>query len=395
MKSLSEIKKQSLSDVLAGIKDASNQVSRDAGMRLSRTAAEYGLNTRDYLNLAIEFDAEPKTKELASKGLSGYEMAKVALNLPTRNDFANQITLAQASDTFAMYPGARNMFRYVVDDMLRWATRQDNVQKIDGMIAGSRTIQGVELVRKIIELNGADAAKSFNISELGEIPFRDVKTADTSVKFGKVGSGIRISYEFARNASLDVLTPFAARIAREKELMKIEMCTNIMIAGDGTSYHPAATVYKQVAYDSSMNDGKLHFDGLIKHIIAMNKLGVSIDTVAGNWDAYEQWIEMFKPTANVTTDAATRANNGTAPKFGQWNPFGAINFVLNQSVPAGKLLCFSRPDTIEELVQAGSQLSEEDRNILNQSILYTNTENVGYSLIFGDTRSIYDYASKS
>ena len=394
MKSLSEIKKQSLSDLLHGVMDPVQQTSRDAGQRLTRQAAEFGLNARDYLTLAVEADAEPKTKELASRGFSGYEMAKVALNLPTRNDFANQITLAQASDTFAMYPGSRNLFRYFVDDMLRWATRQDNVQKIDNMIAGSRTIQGVELVRQIIDYNGADAAKTFDISELGEIPFRDVKTGEVSVKFGKVGSGIRISYEFDRNARLDVLTPFAARIAREKELMKIERCTNIMIAGDGTSYHPAATVYKQVAYDSSMNDGKLHFDGLIKHLIAMYKKGVSIDTVAGNWDAYEQWITMFKPTANVTTDAATRADNGTAPKFGQWNPFGAINFVLNQSVPAGKLLCFSRADTIEELVLAGSQVSEEDRNILNQSILYTNTENVGYSLIFGDTRSIFDYASK-
>ena len=344
MKSLSEIKKQSLSDLLKGVMDPVQQTSRDAGLRLTRQAAEYGLNTRDYLNLAVQFDAEDKTKELASKGFSGYEMAKVALNLPTRNDFANQITLAQASDTFAMYPGARNLFRYVVEDMLRWQSRQDNVQKIDGLIAGSRTIQGVELIRNVIDLNGADAAKSFNISELGEIPFRDVKTAQTSVKFGKVGSGIRISYEFNRNASLDVLTPFAARIYREKELMKIEMCTNIMIGGDGTSFHPAATVYKQVDYDSTMNDGKLHFDGLIKHIIAMNKKGVSIDTVAGNWDGYEQYINLFKPTANVTTDADTRADKGTAPKFGQFNPFAPINFVLDQSVPEGKLLCFSRPD---------------------------------------------------
>lgn len=107
MKSLSEIKKRSLTEALQGIKDKSNQTSRDAGMGLSREAADFGLNTRDFLNLAIDFDAEEKTKELASKGLSGYEMAKVALNLPTRNDFANQITLAQASDTFAMYPGAR------------------------------------------------------------------------------------------------------------------------------------------------------------------------------------------------------------------------------------------------------------------------------------------------
>lgn len=395
MKSLSEIKKRSLSAILEGVKDASNQTSRDAGMRLSREAAEFGLNTRDFLNLAVDFTAEEKTKELAEKGLSGYEMAKVALNLPTRNDFANQITLAQASDTFAMYPGARNLFRYVVDDMLRWQTRQDLFQKIDGLIAGSRTIQGVELVRQVIDLNGADAAKTFNISELGEIPFRDVKTGSSSVRFGKVGSGIRISYEFARNASLDVLTPFAARIAREKELMKIEMCTNIMLAGDGTSYHPAAQVYKQVAYDASMNDGKLHFDGLVKHIIEMNKKGISVDTVSGNWDAYEQWIKMFTPTANVTSDADTRAANGTAPAFGKMNLFAPVNFVLNQFVPAGKLLCFSRADTIEELVQAGSQLSEEDRNIMNQSILYTNTENVGYSMIFGDTRSLYDFGSQS
>lgn len=393
MKNICEIKKQKLSDLLEGILDRDGVRSAESAHRLMKQANEFGLSSKDYLNLAVEASAEESTKEMAAQGLSGYEMAKVALHLPTKNDYANQISLAQASDTFATYKGSRFMFKYVVDDMLRWKTRQDQFQKLEDMVAGSRTIPAREMIRQVIDLNGADAANTFDIGEMGQIPFRDVRTSDMAVKFGKIGSGIRMSYEFAREASLDVLTPFVARIAREKELMKISRCTAIMINGDGSSYHAAAPEVAQSSLDGSATAGKISFKGLLTHIINCAKAGVSIDTVSGDWNAYLQWMQMFPVTANVTTDAATMAEKGLAPAFRQMNIFQPIQFVLNTSVPANKLLCFSKADTIEELILAGSQIQEEERSIRDQTIMYTNTEDVGFSLIFGDTRSLYNYNS--
>ena len=388
-----KIEKKALSELLKGIDSADMTESKEAGLRLSKMADDHGLNTRQFLDLAVDFTAEDETKKLNEMGFSGYEMAKVKLGLPTKNDFGNQIQLSNASNTFAMYAGARSMFKYVIDDMLRWASRQDSMQTIDGLIAGSRTIQGREQVRQIIDLNGTDTAKTFDIAEMGNIPVRDVRTSDYSVKFGKVGSGIRLSYEFMRNSNIDVLTPFAARIARELQLQKIDRCKTVMLNGDG--HNPAAKVTKQVALDASANDGKLHFDALVKHIIEEAKRGIVVDRIAGNFDAYEQWIKMFTPNANVTNNPENLANRGLAPQFGTLSMFGPIQFVLDTSVPEGKLLCFNRAETIEELISEGSQLEEEQRFILNQTVVYTKTEDVGYSLVYGDTRSVFDFGSKS
>lgn len=173
-----KIEKKALSELLKGIDSADMTESKEAGLRLSKMADDHGLNTRQFLDLAVDFTAEEETKKLNEMGFSGYEMAKVKLGLPTKNDFGNQIQLSNASNTFAMYAGARSMFKYVIDDMLRWASRQDSMQTIDGLIAGSRTIQGREQVRQIIDLNGTDAAKTFDIAEMGNIPVRDVRTSD-------------------------------------------------------------------------------------------------------------------------------------------------------------------------------------------------------------------------
>lgn len=394
VKSLNQIKKQKLSDLLKGIKSEDAGLSKQAGIQLSMQAADFDLTLRDYLCLAVDFTAEEETRKLYDQKFNGYEMAKVALGLPSKNDFSNQITLAQASDTFARYPGARNLFSYVVDDMLRWKTRQDNMQTIDGLLANTRYVNSNELIRVVLDGN-EDAFKTYDIGEGAEIPMRNIKSTDMSVKFGKIGSGYRLTYEFMRDATLDILTPYVARIAREKQLAKMEKCTRLMINGDGTTYHPAATEVKQVALDPSANTGKLNYDVLVRHIINQAKKGITVTAVSGNWDAYEQYIKMFTPDANVTTKPEEMAKRNIGPAFGTVNLFAPVNFVVNTSVPEGKLLCFNRAETVEELIRAGSQIQEEERNITNQTIVYTNTENVGYALIFGDTRTLYNYGAKS
>jgi hypothetical protein len=62
-------------------------------------------------------------------------------------------------------------------------------------------------------------------------------------------------------------------------------------------------------------------------------------------------------------------------------------------MPNQKLLGITRGETLEELVEAGSSISESERSILNQTMTFVNTENTGYKLAYGDTREIYDYGS--
>jgi hypothetical protein len=66
-----------------------------------------------------------------------------------------------------------------------------------------------------------------------------------------------------------------------------------------------------------------------------------------------------------------------------------ITPVLSSAMPANKLLGFSKGDTLEELVEAGSNIQETERAILSQTMTMVRTENTGYRLVYGDTRSIF------
>ena len=63
---------------------------------------------------------------------------------------------------------------------------------------------------------------------------------------------------------------------------------------------------------------------------------------------------------------------------------------MSSAAPAEKLIGFSQADTVEELVETGSDIQESINAISNQTVKYVRTRNTGYRLIFGDTRSILD-----
>lgn len=393
--SLANIRKRPVSEIKESLMDKNIQASRDAGLSLSRESANYGLSIPDFLRLAIDTTATEESIKLKEKGFDGYDMVKLAMNIPTKNDFSNQIMLAQASDVFATYPGAKALFPYVVDDVLRWSTRIDTLMSPANMVAGSRTINGNEMIRQIISEAESDSTKTFQVSELGRIPRRTVKTSDYAVKFYKHGSAYTFSYEFNRRAQLDVFAPFAARIARELELDKLGTCTRIMLEGDG-SVNAAAPEVKQIDYDATANNGKLNYEVFKHHLIQQAKKGVIVTSVAGNYDAYEHFTNMFTPNAFATNVPEEMARRNMGPNLMGINGlFGTVEFVLNTHVPEGKLLCFNKSETIEELVEAGSRIEEEERSIMNQAITIAKTENTGYSFIFGDTRSVYDFGTKS
>ena len=59
-------------------------------------------------------------------------------------------------------------------------------------------------------------------------------------------------------------------------------------------------------------------------------------------------------------------------------------------MPAKQLLGFIKAETLQELVEEGSQISESETYVRSQRIAYYRTETTGYKLVFGDTRSIYN-----
>lgn len=376
--------------LLAGLLSDNRADSIRAGQNLVQAAKDHQLSVGNYLKLAID----TKAGEFAGSGLSGYEASLAYLGLPVRDDFGNGVVLAAAAEAFNTFPGARALFPEVVDDVVQWKYRQDNIESVLPMIAQSRTINGVEMITTVIDDKEGDYQQIGIIAEGSRIPMRSLRTTDKSVKFHKFGGGIETTYEFERRVSLDVLTPYASRMQREVAIGQTAIVTNLLINGDGVSAAApvvtATTLAAQMVAGPAVVAGKLEWEIFLRWLLNRAKAGVPIDTVVGNYDMYFEWIRMFAtPTANAgATKGEILAQAGVNaaienPRF-DFN----INFAVASTAPAGKLIGFRKAETIEELVENGSDVEESTRAIENQKVKYVRTENKGYRLVFGDTREI-------
>lgn len=390
MRSVTEIKKRKVSEICNPLLSDSDVESGAAAERLVKEANSYGLPLDKFLDLAVDLsEGEEKAAYKNGEGLSGFEQVMLKMNLPMRNNYRDQVTLAQASDTFATKPGSRILFPYTIDNVLRWNNNLDQMEKVEDIISGSRTANGNELIRIVAE-DDANSRKSFRLGEGAAVPVRKVRYSEKAVTFYKHGSGIEYTYEFERRAAIDIITPFAARVQRDLELSKLRSATEIMINGDGVN--AAATALDQATLDSAATDGKISYDGLLAALATAIKAYHPIDTIAGDIDAYMQLAKLLGTAAVSSAYAVDQQAAKGGPQFlALRNIFSPVQFVLDSAVPSGKLLMFNRPDTLEELVEANSRVAEEDRNVRSQTISYFRTENVGYSLIYPDCRYVYTY----
>lgn len=375
-------------EVLAGINSADRAQSIAAGQTLIASAKEYGLNLRDYLRLAIE----PSGVHLEA-GLDGYEVALAHLNLPLGDDFSKGVVLQAAADSFAAFPGVRALFPEVIDDVVQWNYQPTQFERVEDMIAQSRVINGTELITTVVDDEAEDYQVYGMIAEGARIPHRSIQMTDKSVKIFKFGSGIEWTYEFSRRASLDLITPYAARMRGEVERAEVAVAYAMLKNGDGVHTAAPVTTQSSVATEFALTaptNGQLDWNSFLGWLVQRARAGKPIDTVVGNWDMYMKWLRMFAvPTADagpVKSEllAAAGVNiNRANPRLG-FN----VNFVLSSSATANQLLGYSRNDTLEELIENASDIEESQKYIENQKVKYFHTVNKGYRIVFGDTRSI-------
>ena len=364
--------------------------SQEAGLKLMASAMEYGLNVSDYLRLAVE--PEGIAAEL---GMDGYEATKVFLGLPTRDDYRNAVTLQAAADAFASYRGVRALFPEVIDDVVQWKYRQTEFETPEALVAQSRTINGTELITTVVQDSEEDYERYGMIGEGARIPVWSIKASDQSVKIFKFGVGLEWTYEFARRASLDLVTPYVMRTEKATKMAQTATAYSLMINGDGVHGAAQTRNASDVESDNGLDvgtvaAGKINWEILTAWLVERAKSGAPIDTVAGNWDTYLQWRLMFaKPSVSeglTQMEMLQRAGVSAA----QANP-GLdlnINFALVSDAASNQLLGFSKNDTLEELIENGSDIEESERVIKNQRVNLYSTKNAGYRLIFGDTRQI-------
>lgn len=385
--------RRSASEVVGGVLDENMSTSLRAGQNLVQAAKNVRLSLPDYLRLAIDPEKSDETK---GAKLNGFEAALMHMGLPVRDDIDSGILLQAAAETFQTFPGSRAMFPPVIDAILQWKYRQDNIESADQIVAQSRGIDGNEMITTVVDDKEADYQQTGVIAEGSRIPFRKIGMTEKGVKFYKFGGGIEFTYEFERRASLDIVTPYAARMQREVEIGEVAVATALLVNGDGVN--PAAPVVNAADLATAMPAsgrpvtaaGRMNWEVFLSWLVNRAKVGLAVDTVVGNYDMYLEWLRMFAtPTVNAgMTQAEILQGAGVQAAIANPNFQFNVKFALSTTAPASKLIGFIKNETLEELVENGSDIEESTRAIENQKVKFVKTENKGYRLVFGDTRSI-------
>lgn len=375
-------------EVLKDIVSSDLTTSLRAGQAIVRAAKEAKLSLPDYLRLAVKPDETAK--------LDGFEASLAFLNLPVREDMSQGILLQAAAESFTTYPGTRALFPAVIDNVVQWKYRQDSIENVDNLVSQSRTINGVEMITTVIDDKAEDYQQTGVIAETARIPIRSLRTSEKSVKFYKFGGGIEFSYEFERRASLDIITPYANRMQREVAIGETAIATGLLINGDGVN-GPAPVVNATDLAATLPADGRpvpktgrLNWELFLAWLVNRAKAGVPVDTVVGNYDMWLEWTRMFATPTQFGGPSQVEVLRNAGVDVSVVNPnFNLnVNFALSSTAPASKLIGFIKGETLEELVENGSDIEESVRAIENQVVRYVRTTNKGYRLVFGDTRSI-------
>lgn len=378
--------------LLASLRVESNTASKENGLQLIAEARSYGLDLKGFLQLKV--DARKSAEVSRYAGLDGYEATLAALDLPIKNDLGNGVVLQAAAETFQTFPGTRALFPQVIDDVVRWAYRQDQFEQIAPILANTRTVNGIELLSTVVNDSEVTDQIAAEIAEGSRIPVKSIRTSEHSVKFYKHGLGYRTTYEFQRRVALDILTPYAQRALRELDRSKLKRAVGLLVNGD--TVYSAAGVVTQSSFnakaDANSTNNKLSYQHVLAWLVSRAQAGTPVDTVVGNWDSYFQWMKLFTvPTSGFGPTGAELAAKGGFQLNSSPLLSGAVTFAVSSDAPANNLIGFSKGDTLEELVEAGSLIDESERSVSNQTITYYKTENSGFRLVFGDTRSIFNF----
>lgn len=378
-------------EVLAKLTSDNRGESLQAGRDLVGTAKELGISARDFLRLSVD----PRKGEFANTELDGYQTALMALNLPVQDNFANGVVLQAAAETFQTFPGVRALFPEVIDDIVHWKYRQTNFESTAGIVSQTRSVAGVEMLTTVIDDSAADAYTQWgSIAEGARIPTRSIRGSQYSVNFFKFGGGYEWTYEFARRASLDIVAPYAQRLENEIARGQVGVVTSLLITGDSVYGAAPVTSAKTLAsgIDVTYDQGHIQWEVFLKWLVQRAQNGTPVDTVVGNWDMWFEWQRMFaKPSIaqGVPQVEVLRQAGVTTAEANPRLNFN-VNFEVSSTAPAQKLIGFSKADTVEELVETGSDIEESQQAIENQKVKYVKTINSGYRLLFGDTRSVLD-----
>lgn len=306
-------------------------------------------------------------------------------------------------------PGSAILFPVLLQKTALWA-KLKQIPDINKIVATTRTIAGSSSYQSLLindsEITGASASgRRFRVNARGEFPTVKIGWSETANAVTKHGVKLDWTYEFVRRASIELMTTVVSRIMIQDQVELFNEAISIAISGDGTLANPAATVKKfrttgaagpnDIILDVATAAKVISYEGYLKWISGFQPYTPNV--VVGSVATLIKLILMAKPNVDplaIITSLQEAKSQGTAamdPSLQQLFP--NVQLYPSTSVPDDMLLGIDTQFALERVIELGSDITEVERVIKNQTEAMVISISDNVSKIFKDAVQVLDFTA--
>lgn len=218
--------------------------------------------------------------------------------------------------------------------------------------------------------------RMFRVAEGAPLPRAKLSSAENTLRFGKFGRSIESTYEEVRRLRIDVMGLHIRLMQIQAEVDEVAAVIDTIVNGDGNS-GTSATVYNLTTLDSTATVGTL----TLRAWLAFKQKFLqpySLTTVLVQ-DAVEVQLRLLNVgSANIPLVylAGPSALGGFTPINDRLAE--GVRIGVTPDAPSLKIVGIDRRFAVERVVEIGSQITEADRFIENQTNLLTFSLNEGF-----------------
>lgn len=267
---------------------------------------------------------------------------------------------------------------YADASAMRWEDRLAAAIPLSELVAVTTPVTGADYRAAYMTFD-ATAVRKYRIGEAADIPLGKLTEADHTIRLHKYGRGIQLTYEAMRRSRVDRLAWWIQFAALQDEIDKVSAAITILIAGDGNNN--AATNVALNTLDAAAVSGTLTLKGWLAFRQLFTQPYMMTHALMRSAAALQL---MLLNTGSANVPLAGANLGGTAVALTPINlTADAVRYGWTDDVAANVILGYDRRFGLEMVTEIGSEITETERYITNQTNVLVMSEVVGFAILDG------------
>jgi hypothetical protein len=227
----------------------------------------------------------------------------------------------------------------------------------------------------------AAALRKYRVGETADIPVATLAGSEHTMRLKKYARALRASYEDLRRMRVDKLAFYIQWMALQSEIDKVAAALTVIINGDGNS-STTPTTHNLTTLDPAATAGTLTFKAWLAFKMKFSQ--PYILTTALMTEAVALQLAMLNTgSGNVPLVTIPGGQGALGTGLAPINQFAdAVRYGWTSEAPTLKIVGWdNRFSGVERVTEIGSEISEMERYILNQTQVMTMSEVEGYGIL--------------